>query len=115
MHVVLAEAGVGEAELLEHVGADAVGAEHHRVATRRRRGRSRRALFMFERGLWTMVPGQVAVEVDAVHEQPVVGGQVLEPGAGVAVDGPFGHVDVHADAEIGGQPGGGRRACRRGT
>ena len=52
---------------------------------------------------------QRTVEVHAVDEQPVVGGEVLQPGAGGDVVEPLGHVDVHADAEVGGQSGGGRQ------
>ena len=61
---------------------------------------------MLDRGLWAIVPRQRAVEVHAVDEQPVVGGEVLEPGPGVAVGDPLGDVDVHADAELGRQLGG---------
>ena len=42
----------------------------------------------------------------AVHEQPVVGGQRRQPRAGVDVVGSLGDVDVHADAEVGGEAGG---------
>ena len=49
----------------------------------------------------------VAVEVDAVDEQPVVARPACEACAGVGVDRALGHVDVHADAEVGGQAGGG--------
>ena len=53
--------------------------------------------------------GQRAVEPDAVDEQPVVGGQAGEalPRAGVLRT--LGDVDVHADAEVGGQAGGRRQ------
>ena len=69
-------------------------------------GVARRALFMFDRGLWAIVPRQRAVEVDAVDEQPIVGGERLEPGAGIAIGEALGDMDVHADAEVGGQLGG---------
>ena len=54
-----------------------------------------------------MVPGSVAVEVDAVHEQPVVAGQALRAASPrVRVHRTLGHVDVDADAEVDGQAGG---------
>ena len=61
---------------------------------------------MLLRGLWAMVPRQRTIEVDAVHDQPVVGGERLEPHAGVDVVEPLGDVDVHADAQVAGQVGG---------
>jgi multidrug transporter EmrE-like cation transporter len=105
-HVVGAVGDVGEAELLQHVGADAVGAEHDRVRSARRRGVADAVVHVRARVVGDGA-GQVAVERHAVDEQPVVGGQPLEPSAGgVHPPGPRRHVDVHADAEVAGQPGG---------
>ena len=42
-----------------------------------------------------------------MHEEPVAGGQGLQAVTGTGVLWPFGDVDVHADAEVGGQRGGG--------
>ncbi len=42
-----------------------------------------------------------------MDEQPVVGRERLQSSAGGDVGRTFGDVDVHADAEVGGQPGGG--------
>ena len=41
-----------------------------------------------------------------MHEQPVVGGEGGQPLPRAGVLGTLGDVDVHADAEVGGQPGG---------
>ena len=63
-------------------------------------------LFMLDRGLWAIVPRQRPVEVHAVHQQPIVGSERLEPRAGIAIGDALGNVDVHADTEVGGQIGG---------
>ena len=50
--------------------------------------------------------GQRAIEQHAMHDQPVVCCQHLEPGRGGVVLGTLGDVDVHADPEVGGEPRG---------
>ena len=73
-HVVLAQPHVRQAGLLQHVGTDAVGAEHDAV---RARGRPRVAdgvVHVAARVVGDRA-GQVAVEVHAVHQPPVVAGE----------------------------------------
>ncbi len=48
-------------------------------------------------------------EVHAVHDEPVLAAQVAEAVGRVAVVGPLGDVDVHSDAVLGGELGGGRQ------
>ena len=96
---------VGEAELLEHVGADAVGAEHDVVGSARRAGIADCVVHVAARVVGDR-PGEVAVEPDAVDEQPVVGREPGEPLPRGGVLRTLGHVDVHAAAEITRQPGG---------
>ena len=42
-----------------------------------------------------------------MHEQPVVGDERFQPLTGIDIGRALGDVDVHADAEIGRQPGSG--------
>ncbi len=59
---------------------------------------------MFDRGLWAIVPAQRRVDVDAVGEQPVVGGERAQAVGRAGVGGVLADVDVDADAEVPGQP-----------
>ena len=98
-HVVLAQAHVREASLFEHVRPDAVSAEHDAVGSSRRRRVAHRVVHVRSRVVGDGA-AQRPVEVHAVDEQPVVGRQRFEAGAGVAIGDSLGDMDVHADAEI---------------
>jgi hypothetical protein len=63
-----------DAELLEHVGADAVGAEHDRVLARRRAGVSHTVVHVGSRVVRDG-SGKVAIEVHAMRKQPIVLGE----------------------------------------
>ena len=65
------------------------------------------ALFMFERGLCTIVPRtpMIVGEVDAVDQQPLIGAQRPQPIGRLDVVRSFGDVDVHADAMTHGEVG----------
>ena len=98
---MLAVADVGETELIEHVGPDAVGAERDRVREARRPGVADgvvhvRARVVHDRARESVVVG----EVHAVHDEPVVAGQVADPIGRFAVVGSLGHVDVHTDTVL---------------
>ena len=88
-----------EPELLEHVGADAVGAERDACEARRAPVADRvvevRARVVHDGA------GQLAFEVHGVGEDPPIVGAAGEARARRGVDGVFGDVHVHADAEIG--------------
>ena len=101
-HVVGPVGDVRQAELLEHVGADAVGAEHHRVRAGRRTGVADAVVHVAARVVGDRAR-QVTIEQHAVHEQPIVACEVGQPGAGVGVGRALGDVHVHADAEVSGQ------------
>ena len=107
-NVVGAVGDVGEAELLEHVGADAVRAEHDVVRPARRSAVADRIVHVAARVVGDRAR-QRTVEPDAMHDQPVVPGQRFESLAGGGVRRSLGDVDVHADAEVGRQAGGRRQ------
>ena len=104
-HVVGAVSDKGEAELLEHVRADAVRAEHDVVGASGRPSVADGVVHVAARVVGDR-PRQDTVEQHTVDEQPLLGGQHLQPGAGSDVGGTLGDVDVHAGAQIGGQSGG---------
>jgi hypothetical protein len=94
---------VGEAELLEHVGADAVRTEHDRVGPPGRSGVADAVVHVAARVVRDRA-GELAVEQDTVDEQPVVAGQCGEASGGAGVVGSLGDVDMDPDAEVGGEP-----------
>ena len=55
------------------------------------------------------VEAVVVGEVHAVHDEPVIAGQVADAVGRFAVVGTLGHVDVHTDAVLRGQLGGRRQ------
>ena len=97
---------VGDPELVEHVGADSVGAEGHRVGEPGGSGVADGVVHVGPRVVYNGArQAVVVVEVHAVHHQPVVGCEVTQSVSGVGVDRALGHVDVDADAVVGGHAG----------
>ncbi len=80
----------------------AVGAEDHRVGTAGRRRVPDPVVHVAARVVGDRAR-EVAIEVHAVDDQPVVGGQRFQPLAGGRVRGALGDVHVHADAQVAGQ------------
>ena len=98
---------VGQPERLQHVPADPVGAEGHRV---REPGRVRvpdGVVQVRHRVVEDRPPqGVIGRQVDAVGQQPVVPGEAGEPARRVDVADALADVDVDADPQVLGQAGG---------
>ncbi len=105
---------VGEAKRFDHVGADAVGAERHRVAEAHRVGVTHRVVHVgpgiVEDGSRQLVVGG---QMDAVGQQPSLLGEARQPLRGIDVLGSLGDVDVDTHSQIVGQPGGSRQRLLR--
>ena len=99
-------AGIGQAELVNHVGSDAIGAQGHRVSEPGWPGIAHRVIHVGSGVVDNRASQTVLVsQVDAMDDQPVVGSQVAEAVSGRRVDLPFGNVDVDPDAVVDGQAG----------
>ena len=105
---MLAQPGVGHTELVDHVGADAVGAERDGVLGGEAVGIGVAdrvvhvgARVVHEGALESVVSGQV----HTVDEQPALIAEAGQPIGGVGVGGAFRHVNVHTHVVPAGQVG----------
>ena len=97
--VVGAGGDVGEPELLEHVGADAVGAQRNRQIESARSGIADRVVHVRPRVVHEGAAKTVIVrQVDAVDDQPVVITVIDEPLPGVGIA--FRNVHMHPDVVL---------------
>jgi hypothetical protein len=100
--VIGSKCHIGKPCFFEHVSANAVGAEHDAIRSTLRMGVANTVIHVAPRVVRNR-PRQVAVEMHAMNQQPVVSGQRFEPPAGISIVNALSHMDMNANAMLGSQ------------